>query len=285
MSACGATAILVPTYRRAARVAPLLAGIREATGPAHAVYFVVEGHDAESLAAVREAGGGLIVNPGQPSYASCINAAYRATTEPFLFVGADDLEFTRGWLEAALDTMADPRVGVVGTADRETPTDDHATHYLVRRRYIEEQGGCMDRRDLVLYPYAHNYADCEIVCTAKARDAYAFCAGSLVLHHHPGWAHDGTVRRDHPLFDATYAKGNRCLDEDRRLFTERARLWMDRLDPDNAANRQILAIVRGEGPRDAAWKRWLKRHLPVPLLRLAFRIRGLGRPATNRGGP
>ena len=56
--------------------------------------------------------------------------------------GVDDVVFRDGWLDASLEAMGDPRVGVVGPADEVHGGGDHATHYLVRRSYIEREGGC-----------------------------------------------------------------------------------------------------------------------------------------------
>ena len=238
-----AVAVLVPTLGRPDRVQPLLDNLVATTACDFAVYFIVERDDRPTLEAVRRAKAGLIFNDGPPTYASCINTAYRETGEPFLFLGADDVVFVDRWLNEALAEMADPRVGVVGTVDPRAPLPDHSTHSLVRRRYIEEQSGCMDLRDMVLYPYKHGFTDHELVGVAKARRAYAYCERSRVEHHHPGWDSLGRVRGGSSL-DATYRKGNRHHRLDTVTFIERSRKWTDLIDTPSPADIRVRKFIR-----------------------------------------
>jgi hypothetical protein len=208
-----------------------------------AAYFVVEREDRATIEAVRRARAALIFNDGPPTYASCVNTAYRETGEPYLFLGADDIVFVDGWLDEALAGMADPRVGVVGTVDPRSPVPDHSAHSLVRRRYIREQSGCMDLRDTVLYPYMHGFTDHELVGVAKSRHAYAYCERSRVEHHHPGWDSLGRVRGGSAL-DATYRKGNRHHRLDTLTFIERSRKWIDLIDAPSPADIRVRKFVR-----------------------------------------
>ncbi|MEM6329881.1 MAG: hypothetical protein AAF790_06500 [Planctomycetota bacterium] len=238
------TAIILPTLGRPHRVAPLLANIAEATSGPHRVYFVAEPHDTATIEAVEASPAELILNRGPGSYASCINTAYHATSEPFFFTGADDIRFTPGWLPAALAEMDDPAIGVVGTVDPLHEFPDQSTHSLVRRRYIAEESGCFDLPNTVLYPYHHGYCDTEFLAVAKARGAYVYCEQSRVEHHHPGWDWLGNVRSDDERYDATYAKGNSRHWEDLQTFLSRSRAWSSRLEPNSPATRSLLKFLR-----------------------------------------
>lgn len=238
-----AVAVLIPTLGRPNRVEPLLDNLNATTACDFTVYFIVEQDDPQTIEAVRRAKAGLIFNDGQPTYASCINTAYRKTDEPYLFLGADDIVFVDRWLEAAVAEMADPRVGVVGTADPRHPLPDHSAHSLVRRRYIEEQGGCMDLRDTVLYPYRHGFTDHELVGVAKSRHAYAYCEGSQIEHHHPGWDSLGRVRGG-PTLDTTYKKGNRHHRLDTITFIERSRMWRHLIDNPGPVDIRVQKFIR-----------------------------------------
>ena len=238
-----AVAVLIPTLGRPNRIQPLLDNLNATTTGDFTAYFIVEQDDAPTIDAVRQAGAGLIINDGPPTYASCINTAYRQTDEPYLFLGADDIVFLDRWFEAAVAEMADSKVGVVGTADPHHPLPDHSSHSLVRRRYIEEQSGCMDLRDTVLYPYRHGFTDHELVGVAKSRHAYRYCESSCVEHHHPGWDSLGRVRGGATL-DATYQKGNRHHRLDTMTFIERSRKWSHLIDNPGPIDIRVQKFIR-----------------------------------------
>lgn len=246
-----AVAVLIPTLGRPYRIGTLLTNLQSSTRIEARPYFVVEAGDEPTIEAVEAACARKIVNVGEPTYASCINSGYRATREPFLFLGADDIEFLNGWLEAALAAMADERVGVVGTFDPANPMPDHSAHSLVRREYIRQHGGCIDLQDVVLYSYHHGFTDHEFVGVAKARGAYCYCQESRIKHHHPGWDSLGRVRGGHRL-DKTYQKGNLNHRTDTVRFIERSRLWTDAFEPASEADRKIRKFIdRNRGWRGA----------------------------------
>ena len=238
------TAVFIPTFGRPQRVTKIVENLRAATTAPYRLYFIAETKDTDTLAAIGQVDATLIINPGTPTYASCINSAYAQTDEPYFFTGADDLNFQPGWLTAAINGMSDPKIGVVGTMDPLHDTCDHSTHSLVRRRYIKEQSGCMDCPDMVLYPYWHGWTDHEFLGVAKARRAYYYCDQSLVEHLHPGWDWLGRVNRDDDKFDATYAKGNRNHRHDTQQFLQRSDQWIHLLPDDSRANVGIKKFVR-----------------------------------------
>jgi hypothetical protein len=222
----GSTVILVPVLRRPRNVDPLVRSFTESTPEPHRLLFLATQGDHEEIAAIRAAGADLLEVPPRPrgDYAAKINAGYRATSEPFLFLGADDLAPRPGWLSAALALFEDPAIGVVGTQDL-APTDraragEHATHSLVRRSYVDELG-TIDRRGEVLHPgYWHEYVDDEFIGTAKSRGAFAFAHGSIVEHLHPSWGKAPT--------DELYAQQRRRMNHGRALYARRRRLWTSR---------------------------------------------------------
>jgi hypothetical protein len=247
----GAVAVLIPTLGRPHRVQALLDNLNETTPGGFAVYFIVEKEDVQTAEAVRRAQAGLIFNAGPPTYASCINTAYRETVEPYLLLGADDIVFVERWLEEALIGMQDPGIGVVGTEDPRAPVPDHSAHSLVRRRYIEERSGCLDLRNTVLYPYKHGFTDHELAGVAKARRAYVYRPSSRIEHHHPGWDSLGRVRGGTAL-DATYRKGNRHHRRDTITFIERSRAWTDLIDSPSPADIRVRKFIhRNRGVRGA----------------------------------
>lgn len=222
----GGTVILVPVLRRPRNVAPLVRSVHENTPEPHRLLFVATAGDLEEITAIRDAGADLLEVPPYPrgDYARKINAGYRSSSEPFLFLGADDLAFHPGWLSAALSEFERPEIGVVGTQDlaptERARTGQHATHSLVRRSYVDERG-TIDRRGEVLHPgYWHEYVDDEFIATARARGAFVFAHGSVVEHLHPSWGKAPT--------DELYAQQRRRMSHGRALYARRRRLWTSR---------------------------------------------------------
>lgn len=208
--------VLVPVLGRPHRVAPLVASIAHATPERHRVLFIADPTDTDTIQAVQASGAGLLIHGG--SWARKINAGVRATTEPLIFLGADDLEFHPGWLEAAAARL-EGGVRVVGVNDlghRRVRGGKHATHFLVARDYVE-RGSIDDPGRLIHEGYAHNFCDDEFVATAKRRGVIAFATDAVVEHLHPDF--------DRAPDDDTYRLGRSRMDADRRLYRRRRALW------------------------------------------------------------
>jgi hypothetical protein len=213
--------IIVPVLRRPHRAAPLVESVRS-TSDARVLFVASPDDDAEQQA-VAATGADILVldqRPGCGDYARKINTAYRATSEPLMFLGADDLLFHAGWFGAAVAKLT-AGVGVVGTNDLGNPRvirGDHATHCLVRRSYVDEFG-TIDRAGEVLFEgYYHEFVDDEFVGTAKHRGAWAFAADSIVEHLHPHWGKAPT--------DDLYDAQARRMKASRPLYQRRRPRWM-----------------------------------------------------------
>lgn len=218
----GATVVLVPVLGRPHRVAPLIASLEAATPEPHRLIFVCTDTDAAEQTAIDEAGAERITIPANAcgDYAVKINTGYRSTTEPFLFCGADDLDFRPGWLSTALAEMADPRIGVVGTNDLgsvRVMAGIHSTHSLVRRAYVDEHGTIDEKRKVLHEGYIHEYVDDEFVQTAISRCAFVSSQLSVVEHLHPNWGKAPT--------DVLYDGQRRRMRQGRRLYWRREPLW------------------------------------------------------------
>jgi hypothetical protein len=219
-----AVVILVPVLHRPWRVEPLVESIERATPEPHHVLFICTEDDAAEVAAIEAIGADHLVLPGprlHGDYARKINAGYRASADPWLFLAADDLNFHRDWYSRALEYAVEG-VDVVGTNDicnARVMTGEHSTHTLVRRSYIDRFSGVIDEPRVILHEgYAHQYSDDEFVQTARWRGRYAHAFDSIVEHMHPnvGRAED----------DDTYALGRSRTRDSQRLFHERRRLWL-----------------------------------------------------------
>lgn len=212
--------ILVPMLGRPHRVKPVLESIG-VTVPSARVLFLLSPDDREVAQQVSAAGREVLTVPYQRvgDYARKINFGYRHTTEPLLFLGADDLRFHPGWFEAVCGKLA-PGIGVVGTNDLGSPrviNGEHATHSLVTRDYVDRYG-TIDQPGQILHEgYWHDWVDDELVATAKHRGAWAMALESHVEHLHPCWGKAPT--------DASYRLQGQRMRHSRPLFLARQKLW------------------------------------------------------------
>lgn len=265
-------AILVPVLGRPHRVVPLLESIAAATPAPHRVLFICSPGDTDEHAAIDAVGAERITIPRQVApgdYARKINAGYRHTKEPLLFLAADDLHFHPGWLEAATRHLAGT-VEVVGTNDLGNPdciAGTHSTHTLVTRRYVDELG-TVDSPGKVLHEaYPHEYVDVEFVETAKIRGAWSHAGDSIVEHLHPHWGKGDT--------DVLYAAHDDRMAAGRKIWRQRRTKLQT--EHRKIRNRQRLETQR---ERQAAARAAAK---PTRASRPAAATRKLERPkAANR---
>lgn len=214
--------IILPVLGRPARAISVFDSARAATDVRHRILFVCSPDDAEEIDACERTPADVLVvdwEAGPGDWARKINAAYRGSNEPWLFLGADDLEFHRGWASEALGLANATGAGVIGTNDLGNPrviAGRHSTHPLVSRRYADELG-TIDGPGAVVYEgYDHQYCDDELVLTAQRRGEWAFAKGAIVEHLHPFF-------KKAPM-DATYEKALRQTSADAARFMRRRRL-------------------------------------------------------------
>lgn len=200
-------------------MAPLRTSLAESTDRARLLWLCTDG-DRDVLDAV--AGDDVLVVPprGRGDYPSKINAGYHASSEPLLFLGACDIRFHPGWLEACL-RVVDDGFGVIGTNDLGNPrtaTGKLSTHSMVTRWYAD-QFGTIDRPGQVLHDgYWHEFCDNELVDTAKARGAYGHAADAVVEHLHPLWGKSDA--------DAMYDRALLRMGQGHALWKKRRAMWL-----------------------------------------------------------
>lgn len=214
-------AVFVPVLNRPHRVAPLIESLFATAPDADPIFIVSPGDTAEKNAVLDAGVRPLYVDwhPGRADYAKKMNYAWRHTDHDFVLLGADDLLFRPGWLQAALTCHKRTRACVVGTNDlgnARTAQGHHSTHTLVSRRYGE--CGTIDDQTVLLHEgYWHNFVDDEFVQTAMWRETWAHAADAVIEHLHPNWG-----KADD---DATYQRAQERFGDDRRLYQSRAHLW------------------------------------------------------------
>ncbi len=211
--------ILIPVLGRPQRVKSLFQNIVETTDVPYRLLFLCSTEDREEIEAIEEVGAEfstLRAPPANGQYAKKINLGYRQTANPWLALLADDVVFHPGWASTAMH-VAQERFSVVALNDMANSFVRNgmlATHALVRRTYVDEQGCSLDGPGVIYHEgYSHNFVDCELSVIARHRGLFIFARRAVVQHKHPIW---GKAERDQ-----TYEYGLRDFDKDRTLFVER----------------------------------------------------------------
>lgn len=210
--------VLCPVLGRPGNVEPLVESFLASASPMDELHFICSpGDDLQIEACLQSAQHTLIVEwpAGRADYARKMNYGYRMSERPFLLLAADDVTFDPGWRDAVLDCAGD--FGVIGTNDmasRHVTSGRSSTHPLVRRSYLDSQGGTLEGPGTLIHEgYDHNFSERELVELAKRRRQWMFCPNAIITHRHPLW---GTTE-----WDPTYRKAMACYEEDARLFRSR----------------------------------------------------------------
>jgi glycosyltransferase involved in cell wall biosynthesis len=208
-------AVIVPVLNRPQNAEPFMRSLIASTGLAQVYAACSEDDDAKAW----EAAGATVVRTEGTSFAEKVNEAYEWTDEPWVLLVGDDVRFRAGWLDHAQQVAINTGAKVIGTNDLANPrvtAGDHATHMLIARDYIDEQGASWDGPGVVCHEgYGHWYVDDEIVTVAKQRGTFAPALASVVEHLHP--------MTEKSEMDATYKKGQASAGRDKIKFSKRQR--------------------------------------------------------------
>ena len=220
-------AVFVPAMNRPQNVPRLVESFNATNDGTANLYYILDETDHAQIEAVENAGARWLPARRGTSYACKNNEAFEQTTESFVFLAGDDVEFTGGWIAAA--RKLSDRYDVIGTNDSKAgrvrnplvAAGKHADHFFVRRSHVLEDGTSLEGPG-ILCPeaYYHWYCDKEMIQLAKARGVFTPCLESVVIHHHPGY--DG--REDLRANDPTYMKAVEFSEMDEIAFKRRAGL-------------------------------------------------------------
>jgi glycosyltransferase involved in cell wall biosynthesis len=164
--------------------------------------------DTDEVAEVARDMGGDVLLSTPLTAPQAWNVGAAAARGAWFGLGADDIYFHPGWLEALWPMLETHDGGIIGLNDGATSWQrvGFATHFVASRRFcVEQLGG-------VFIPpvYGHGMVDVEVCRVAQSRGLFTYCHDALVEHLHPDWGKVAT--------DALYS---RDLSSDERLFTAR----------------------------------------------------------------
>lgn len=224
--------IFIPVYHRPQNVKPLIESLFYNT-PKNTVrpLFIVEDSDVAEREAIRRIlwvddvmVHRLVVPDTCHTFAHKVNLAFNVTMAPWVLLIGDDVRFHKDWLDGLLRQIHATVDGAVfGTMDSlpgeegesRVEAGQHATHILLDRTYVENEGGGWDRHGILAHEgYHHWYVDDEIVTAAKQRGVWGGVARESIIEHL------------HPLFDKSdddevYREGQSHSKEDKVLFRSR----------------------------------------------------------------
>jgi len=217
--------VIVPVLHRPQNVKPFMESLRASTGLARAWFVCEEGDDVQADE-VRSYGGNVLFHSG--SFAKKANFAFdqlSALSEAqWVFLAGDDVKFRPGWLDHCFEVARRYKAKVVGTNDLANPRvmrGEHATHMLVERAYVMENGASWDGPGVLCHEgYHHWFVDDELVTVAKQNSVFQVALGSEVEHVHPmvGKAPN----------DAVYDLGAEKSKSDEALFKSRYKRFAKR---------------------------------------------------------
>ena len=229
--------ILVPVLGRPGNVDSLIESIYRTTSVPHKVWFLTSPDDEAQREACLATDERIIEVEGKHNqYPRKMNVGFRASTESFVLLAADDIDFQADWDTIALTMAEETGAGVIGLndlANKQVMKGVWSTHPLVRRSYIMEQGGSLDGPGTLLHEgFDHNFVERELCGLAMQRGKWDFAPEAKVKHRHPIYR---TATEDE-----TYKKGQSTFRQDQLLFLERAKLWGEHglLPGERAAIRQ-----------------------------------------------
>ena len=205
------TAILLPAMRPD-KVWDLYRNIEETTPEPHTIWWAID--SLSNFPNLVLCSPESIYVDGGGNWGRRLNALFGLSTDPYVFLAADDVRFHPGWLSEAMAAMHIVD-GVVAVNDGLNP---RGTLSLVSRNYINQESGCIDIPGVVIYPgYWHFFSESELFDTAASRGRFAYATNSYVehLHHVNGKA----------PFDDVYALGGSQGLEDEYLYNSRVHLW------------------------------------------------------------
>lgn len=167
-----------------------------------------------------DAGAGVVLCDGTTMPVK-VNGGYRATHQAWVLFVGEDVRFHPGWHAAAMAAAQGGRFSLIGTNDLGHPKvlgGEHATHFLLRRSYVDEYGAGWGEPGVVMHEgYRHWFADDEIVTAAKQRGVWTPALDCVIEHLHPAWG-----KADH---DDVYALGASSGAVDGVLFEQRRALY------------------------------------------------------------
>jgi glycosyltransferase involved in cell wall biosynthesis len=217
-------AILLPTRKRpqqAQKCAVDVLGQKYPAGVRLSVIVAAQADDAETLDVFNELAkaykpGTITVLASEHDTNAVYgwNQAYAAARElgaDWVVLGADDMEWSAGWLKMALETAKKHDAAFIGLPDGHDTTRKYAPHYMATVSFLDTHlGGVIAAPQYLSWEFDHEA--CE---RADKLGQYAETPEPALEHYHPDWGLSEV--------DETYQIARPKQRQDKRTLTERQR--------------------------------------------------------------
>jgi len=206
-------ACLIPTFQRTHKLQGLVKNFFKYSKVSN-LYFIAETTDFDTIEWLKSKKLNYFVVSGE--YVEAINYGYKHTKEPFIFCGADDIEFTKDWDVKLLKNFEDQNIHVTGGVDDWviSQSEAHISYPLIRRSYVEKQGSCMGQKGIIYNTcYQHYHCDIELEQVAWSRGCIKVDTSVTIKHNH--------FINKKAENDATYQRSYKKLRDDTSAFEKR----------------------------------------------------------------
>jgi glycosyltransferase involved in cell wall biosynthesis len=176
--------VVIPSLNRPERLKKTIVSLLS-TSPEVEIIAVLSSDDLESHAVVKSFEVVRIIDQDDAhSAVEAWNMGAAAANGDCLVLGADDLRFCDGWLDAATESLAQiNNYGLVAFNDLSPMAGELATHYMVTRNYaVNEWGGV-----LAIPTYKQQWLDNEATTRAVRDQCFVYAEDAVVEHLHPIW--------------------------------------------------------------------------------------------------
>lgn len=208
--------VVVPVMRRPKNATKFMSSIRKATPEGVAtVVAVCDDDDHETRRAWERRDATVLRAERGRTFPNKVQHAYLNTSESWILLVGDDVEFQLGWWDAAM-AVADGHA-LISTNDCGNPyvtTGELAIHPIMRRTWVDESGGSWDGPGHIAHEgYTHGFVDWEWSTKARDEGMFVFASDCVVKHMHPVWQRG--------KWDSVYSEGIRRAARDSALFKQR----------------------------------------------------------------
>lgn len=201
--------VVIPSRDRPKRLRECIEQL-QLVSPQVEIVVVADIGDDKTASVAENLGCELVISDRPDGPVHCWNIGAAAASGDAFVLGADDLKFHEGWLEAALYGLAGLGfVGLVAFNDLSPQAGKLATHYLISKSYAANEWGGV----IAIPSYYQHFIDTEATMRAKRDECFYYAEDAVVEHMHWMW--------DKADNDEIYKRGQEHYSEGENTFNKR----------------------------------------------------------------
>lgn len=207
-----AVSVVIPSRDRPERLRECIEQL-QLVSPEVEIIVVADIGDKKTAAVAESLKCKLVISDRPDGPVHCWNIGAAAASGEALVLGADDLKFHEGWMEAALNGLAKLNfVGLVAFNDLSPQAGKLATHYMISKNYAANDWGGV----LAIPSYYQHFVDTEATVRSQRDKCFYYAEDSIVEHKHWLWK-----KADN---DEVYQRGQESYAEGEETYNQRLQL-------------------------------------------------------------